>query len=141
MSSDHHEWVQAAARWAKIVALRWTLPGDVAAEDKDRFNAAHQQIEQSFCEWMIAHYASLHSLSYLPRPVMLHQIPKYMAHRLAAKGAAEKLAVVVIDGLAMDPVGCCPSGNAASEMGDRGIRRFCLGADPDIRVAPIDFCG
>ena len=33
---------------------------------------------------------------------MLHQIPKYKAHRLAAKGAAEKLAVVVIDGLAMD---------------------------------------
>ena len=63
---------------------------------------AHQLIEQSFHEWMVAHYGALHSLSYLPRPVMLHQIPKYMAHRLAAKGPARKLAVVVIDGLAMD---------------------------------------
>jgi len=101
-SSDHHVWVQAAVRWAKIVALRWSLPGDVASEDKDRFNAAHQLIEQSFYAWMVAHYASLHSLAYLPRPVMLHQIPRYMAHRLTAKGPTGKLAVVVIDGLAMD---------------------------------------
>ena len=101
-SSDHHVWVQAAVRWAEIVALRWSLPGDVASEDKDRFNAAHQLIEQSFCAWMVAHYASLHSLAYLPRPVMLHQIPRYMAHRLTAKGPTGKLAVVVIDGLAMD---------------------------------------
>lgn len=101
-SCDHHVWVQAAVRWAEIVALRWSLPGDVASEDKDRFNAAHQLIEQSFYAWMVAHYASLHSLAYLPRPVMLHHIPRYMAHRLAAKGPTGKLAVVVIDGLAMD---------------------------------------
>lgn len=101
-SSDHQEWVQAAARWAEIVALRWSLQGDVASEDKNRFSAAHQGIEQSFYAWMVAHYASLHSLSYLPRPVMVHQIPKYMAHRLTAEGSAAKLAVVIIDGLAMD---------------------------------------
>ncbi|WP_028350236.1 BREX-3 system phosphatase PglZ [Bradyrhizobium murdochi] len=102
LSSDHHDWVQAAVRWAEIVALRWSLHGDVASEDKDRFNAAHQLIEQSFYAWMVTHYASLHSLSYLPRPVMVHQIPKYMAHRLTAKGSTTKLAVVIIDGLAMD---------------------------------------
>ncbi len=101
-SSDHHAWVKTAARWAEIVALRWSLPGDVAQQDKDHFDAAHQLIEQSFYQWMAAHYASLHSLAYLPRPVMVHQIPKYMASRLVAKGAAGKLAVVVIDGLAMD---------------------------------------
>ncbi|MEI8716332.1 BREX-3 system phosphatase PglZ [Mesorhizobium sp. ISC11] len=101
-SSDHHEWARAAARWAEIVALRWSLPGDVASEDKDRFNSAHKQIEQSFYAWMDTHYASLHSLSYLPRPVMVHQIPKYMAHRVSSKGATAKLALVVVDGLAMD---------------------------------------
>ncbi|ESZ65715.1 BREX-3 system phosphatase PglZ [Mesorhizobium sp. L103C131B0] len=101
-SSDHHEWAQVAARWAEIVALRWCLPGDVASEDKDRFNSAHKLIEQSFYAWMDTHYASLHSLSYLPRPVMVHQIPKYMAHRFSSKGVAAKLALVVVDGLAMD---------------------------------------
>jgi len=101
-TSDHHAWIQTATRWAEIVAVRWSLQGEVAQEDQDRFRAAHQLLEQKFQEWMMAHYASLHSLSFLPRPVMLHQIPKYMAHRLATKGTAEKLAVIVIDGLAMD---------------------------------------
>jgi PglZ domain len=100
--SDHQVWVQAAARWAEIVALRWTLSGDIEPGDKERFNTAHQLIEKSFHEWMVVHYASLHSLSFLPRPVMLHQIPRYMAHRLAARGSSAKLAVLVIDGFAMD---------------------------------------
>ena len=100
--SDHQGWVLAAARWAEIVAIRWSLPGDIGSDDKERFNTAHQLIEKRFHEWMIVHYASLHSLSFLPRPVMLHQIPRYMAHRLAAIGSAAKLAVLVIDGFAMD---------------------------------------
>jgi hypothetical protein len=100
--SDHHAWIQVAARWAEVVALRWSLPEDLPSEDKERFETAHQLIEKRFQEWMIAHYGALHSLSYLPRPVMLHQIPKYMAHRLGAKGMGRKLAVVVVDGLAMD---------------------------------------
>jgi hypothetical protein len=102
LGSDHHAWMQAAARWAEIVALRWSLPGDVATEDKDRFNLAHQKIERAFSDWMVAHYASLHSLSYLPRPIMLHQIPRFMAHRIAKSDGPGKLAVVVVDGLAMD---------------------------------------
>jgi hypothetical protein len=52
-------------------------------------------------EWMSAHYATLHSLSFLPRPVMLHQVPRYMAHRLTVEKSA-KLAILVIDGIAMD---------------------------------------
>jgi len=101
-NSDHRAWIVAATRWAEIVALRWSLPGDLPPEDKYRFETSHQLIEQRFQEWMLVHYGSLHSLSYLPRPVMLHQIPRYMAHRVAANGTARKLAVVVVDGLAMD---------------------------------------
>ncbi len=98
--SDHQAWIQAATRWGEVVALRWSLPEDLPAEDKSRFDAAHKLMEERFHEWMVAHYGALHSLSYLPRPVMLHQIPKYMAHRLATKGA-RKLAVIVVDGLSM----------------------------------------
>ena len=100
--SDHQAWVLAATRWAEVVALRWSLPGETGAEDKERFLAAHIGIEQRFHEWMDKHYASLHSLSFLPRPVMLHQIPRYMAHRLASRDKTTKLAVLVVDGLAMD---------------------------------------
>ncbi len=83
-NSDHQTWVQAATRWAEVVALRWILPGELAAEDKDRFQEAHRLIEQNFQEWMILHYGSLHSLSFLPRPVMLHQVrnaPAQMDYR------------------------------------------------------------
>ena len=101
-NSDHQVWIQAATRWAEVVALRWSLPEDLPPEDKSRFETAHREIEKRFQEWMVAHYGALHSLSYLPRPAMVHQIPRYMAHRMAAKGPARKLAVIVIDGLAMD---------------------------------------
>lgn len=101
-NSDHQVWIQAATRWAEVVALRCSLPEDLPPEDKSRFETAHREIEQRFQEWMVAHYGALHSLSHLPRPAMVHQIPRYMAHRMAAKGPARKLAVVVIDGLAMD---------------------------------------
>ena len=100
--SDHQAWIQAATRWAEVVALRWALPQGLPTDDKDRFDEMHQLIEQHFQEWIEAHYGSLHSLSYLPRPVILHQVPRYMAHRLAANGTAGKLAVVVVDGLALD---------------------------------------
>ena len=100
--SDHQEWVQAATRWAEIVALRWSLPGDIESDDKERFSAAHQSIQKTFHEWMVVHYPSLYSLSFLPRPVMVHQVPRYMAHRLAARGSGAKLVVLIIDGLAMD---------------------------------------
>lgn len=102
VESDHHVWVQAATRWAEIVALRWALPNEIDAKDEAQFVTAHNLIEKNFQDWMASHYASLHSLSFLPRPVMLHHIPRYMAHRLKASGANAKLAVLVVDGLAMD---------------------------------------
>jgi hypothetical protein len=59
--SDHQAWRQAAARWAEIVAVRWSLPAEIETEDKERFSTAHQLFEKNFYEWMILHYASLHS--------------------------------------------------------------------------------
>jgi len=100
--SDHQTWIHAAMRWAEVVALRWSSSEDVLLEDRVSFDAAHQLIEQNFQEWMIRKYSSVHSLSHLPRPVMLHHIPKYMAHRLAQKKTSGKLAIIVVDGLSMD---------------------------------------
>jgi hypothetical protein len=83
-SSDHHEWINAASRWAEIVAVRWAISGVLEAIDIGRFEAAHDRIQERFRSWLASHYASLHSLSFLPRPVMLHQVPKYLAHRATA---------------------------------------------------------
>ena len=101
-SSDHHEWIRAALRWAEIVAVRWAISGVLEAPEVDRFEFAHDRIQEGFWSWLASHYASLHSLSFLPRPVMLHQVPRYLAHRATTSGGDGKLAVLVIDGLAMD---------------------------------------
>jgi hypothetical protein len=101
-SSDHHEWIRAALRWAEIVAVRWAISGVVEAAEVDRFESAHDRIQEGFRSWLASHYASLHSLSFLPRPVMLHQVPRYLAHRATASSGDGKLAVLVVDGLAMD---------------------------------------
>lgn len=100
--SDHQMWLQAAARWSELVALRWSQSDDLSSEDKERFATAHHTIEKTFYEWMGAHYGVLHSLPFLPRPVVLHQVPRYMAHRLTTTDVTTKIALVVVDGLAMD---------------------------------------
>jgi hypothetical protein len=100
--SDHREWIHAALRWAEIVAVRWAISDVLEAIDIGRFESAHDRIQERFRSWLSSHYASLHSLSFLPRPVMLHQVPRYLAHRAIAAGGDIKLAVLVIDGLAMD---------------------------------------
>lgn len=100
-SSDNHEWVHAALRWAEIVAVRWAINGVLGSSDIGKFDFAHHRMQERFRSWLTAHYASLQSLSFLPRPVMLHQVPRYLAHRITA-GAGGKLAVLVVDGLSMD---------------------------------------
>jgi len=99
--ADHHEWIQVAARWAEIIAARWAVSDSVDIDDVRRFESAHDRIQERFRSWLISHYAALHSLSYLPRPVMLHQVPRYLAHRALTNGSS-RLAVLVVDGLAMD---------------------------------------
>jgi hypothetical protein len=101
-NAHHQEWIQTAVRWAEIVAVRWAVSGVLEASDAQRFNSARDRIQVKFQSWLASHYASLHSLSFLPRPVMVHQVPRYLAHRVAANPSESKFAVLVVDGLAMD---------------------------------------
>jgi PglZ domain. len=101
-NSDHHKWIQAGVRWGEIVAVRWGIGEALETEDLHRFESAHNRIQDRFQSWLLSHYASLHSLSFLPRPVMLHQVSRYLGHRASTSGPNSKLALVVVDGLAMD---------------------------------------
>lgn len=101
-SSDHHEWIRTAVRWAEIVAIRWAISDVLEESDVGRFESVHDRIQERFQSWLTSHYASLHSLSFLPRPVMPHQVSRYLARRASSRGDDSKLAVLVIDGLAMD---------------------------------------
>jgi hypothetical protein len=98
----HTKWLQTAYRWAEIVAVRWAASSALGETQFQRVERLHERIEQAFADWLDAHYASLHSLAYLPRPVMVHQIPHFLAHGLAADGVGGRCALVVVDGLAID---------------------------------------
>jgi hypothetical protein len=98
----HTQWLQTAYRWAEIVALRWAAPSALGETQSQRVDQLHDRMEETFADWLDAHYASLHSLASLPRPVMVHQIPHFLAHGIGADGGAGRSALVVVDGLAID---------------------------------------
>src|ERR1019366_1218659 len=59
------------------------------------------RIESTFAEWLTAHYAALSSLAPWPRPVMVHHVPKFLAHGMTGS-VSRRRALVVVDGLSLD---------------------------------------
>lgn len=102
-TADHRAWIEFALRWAEWSALRWSVPAKDLVAERDKLERLHDAVEGCFASWMIGHFAALHSRSYLPTPAMVHQVASYMAHGWngGAKDEGGKLALVVIDGLAL----------------------------------------
>jgi len=101
-SSVHTEWVTFAYRWAE-----WNVLRHQVARDEFEFLAAlaseaQAAVDTAFEQWLLSNYGTLGSLSYLPRPVMVHQIVRSMAHGWSPALTAKKNALIVIDGLALD---------------------------------------
>jgi len=95
---DRHQiWYQFASRWAELCALYHFQPEllDIA-----RFKSFQAQLDQRFAEWMLGNYSGLFNHPPSP-PAMLHHVPKQMARDLSNTPDG-KVALVVIDGLALD---------------------------------------
>ncbi len=95
-------WVKTAQRFAEWLALRWKLVGNALPVSEQDCESLHDAIESAFATWMLEHYATLHNLSYWPQPVVVHHVPRFLAHGLALGAIKERIALVVIDGLALD---------------------------------------
>jgi hypothetical protein len=102
-SSDgtHRDWLAIAERWAELVVLRYRLQNNPGDEHLARYRRLHLDLERAFAAWMMARYHTLHSLPFLPRPVMVHHVPNYLASRQARRDRS-RVALVVVDGLALD---------------------------------------
>ena len=98
--ASHREWQQAAQRWAELVVLRWEWDESLDASDRDTWNVLRRR-SRIRSAWMIHRYGSLHNLPYHQQPVMVHQIPRFMAVERTRKKLA-KIALLVLDGLAFD---------------------------------------
>lgn len=100
-AATHKDWQRLAVLWAEVIVFDNELSEDLKAEEKLQVDELHEELEERFAGWMLRRYGSLANLSYTSKPVMLHHIPRYLAYRRSKEGA-EKIALVVIDGLALD---------------------------------------
>ena len=76
---SHRDWQQAAQRWAELVVLRWEWDEALDAADRTAWADLQAKVEDAFGQWMMKRYGSLHNLPYHQQPVMVHQIPRFMA--------------------------------------------------------------
>lgn len=101
-AAAHAEWVTFAYRWAEWNVLRHQVPHEELTGMAATVSDAQGAVDQAFEQWLLANYGAMGSLSFLPRPAMVHQIAKSMAHGWSPALTAKKKALVVIDGLAID---------------------------------------
>ena len=97
----YQEWLGFAQRWAHANALIFD-PSDFegANEAKSRHRRIRDRIDEAFSAWIAASYSTLHNQPPSP-PVMIHHVPRSLARRLG-ESAEAKVALVVVDGLALD---------------------------------------
>jgi hypothetical protein len=95
----HSDWQAFATIWAELSVLMRS-GGDPDDGIERRIEALQEQVDARFLAWMESRFASLHNLA-SASPVMLHHIPRALAREIEA-GRADKVALLVVDGLSLD---------------------------------------
>ena len=97
----HYDWLAFAPRWAQVNALVFDPNADPAGEDaRARYERIRDRIDERFTAWLRRRFEALHNLP-PSTPVMIHHVPRALARR-AHESADRKVALVVMDGLALD---------------------------------------
>jgi hypothetical protein len=93
----HQQWFKFAYRWAELASVFHNNKAEFAV---GIYAELQRKVDQRFSDWMLSKYAGLHNHPPMP-PVMLHHTPRFMARELD-DGQAEKVALILIDGLSID---------------------------------------
>ena len=96
----HHEWTAFAYRWAELDVLRLEAAASTRSETDARIAELRMEVDRTFLAWTERRYAGLHNQPPDP-PVMVHHAPRYLARRLE-RDSEDKVALLVVDGLALD---------------------------------------
>ena len=96
--AGHRAWLALAPLWAEATVLRHGTSTSAAVAQQ--FQQVQARLNQAFLGWLQTHYNALHSLPYLPAPVVGHQAAHALAARL--RGGTERIALLVLDGLSLD---------------------------------------
>jgi PglZ domain len=94
----HGAWLSFSRIWAELNLLVSEVGAGSAAELATRVFPIRTTVDARFNRWLQLRFGSLSSLPANP-PVMVHHIARYLAAR---REDADKVALVVIDGLAFD---------------------------------------
>lgn len=98
---SHQAWQLAAIQWAELIVLRWECDASIEAAERSAWHEFHTNVEDAFSKWMQQRYGTLHNLAHHQKPVMVHQISRFMASERARKNIS-KVVLLVLDGLAID---------------------------------------
>ena len=96
----HRDWTAFGYRWAELNVLRLETAAPTRSERSARIAELRMGVDRAFLAWAERRYAGLHNQPPDP-PVMVHHVPRYLARRLE-QGAEDKVALIVVDGLALD---------------------------------------
>lgn len=98
--AKHTDWFHFARGWAEAILLANDQAEAISEPTDERIKNLQAQVDAGFAAWLFKRYAGLVNLPPVP-PVMLHHLPRFLA-RQRGEDRNSKIALIVVDGLAMD---------------------------------------
>ncbi len=99
--ATYQDWQDFSLRWGTWLHLRWQTQPERDSASEVAAVAFVDRVQAAFSKWLQQRFGPMSTLPYLPRPVLGHHVPHYLAHQLGQPGV-ERLALLVIDGMAID---------------------------------------
>ncbi len=99
----HQEWLTFARTWAELIVLLQEVKttANLDSLNQQQFSALQQKVDTAFLNWIKQRYGGLYNQPAALKPVMVHQIPRFIARQLEEQ-TIQKVALLVLDGLAFD---------------------------------------
>jgi len=98
--AKHTDWFHFARGWAETILLANDQAEAISEPTDERIKNLQAQVDAGFAAWLFKRYAGLVNLPPVP-PVMLHHLPRFLARQMG-DDRKFKIALIVVDGLAMD---------------------------------------
>lgn len=92
----YHDWLDTARLYGEMKYLFLALKDNVEERMVRAVGELERSIDDNFTVWMLKSYQGLPSLPHLPKPVMVHHVPHYLAAETFSK-----VALVVLDGMSV----------------------------------------
>ncbi len=96
----HHDWSAFAYRWSELGVLWSEMAAAGRSDIGGRIVELRAKVDGAFLGWVERRYAGMHNQPPDP-PVMVHHLPRYLCRQLADPSGG-KVALIVVDGLALD---------------------------------------